>query len=683
MRSFFLYALVLLTSLCGFAQQASENSNVVPALVNFTGVLHNDHGRPITELTGITFALYKDSEGGAPMWLETQNVQPDKTGHYSVMLGSTTSQGLTTDLFAAGEARWLGVQVQGQAEQPRVLLLSVPYAMKAADAQTLGGLPPSAFLLAPKSGAAAVSTPPASAGVAVPKAPSLPAAVSTNAATNVTTSGGTSHQLAMFTSANNIQNSIISQIGSTFIDVTGRLGINTKTPTQNLDVNSGNAIVRGLGNFRAKGDTATLYVGDISHPIQATYATGLAIGANKAPTAIFIADFTGNVGVGTTTPTDAILNSVSNSASVAGLSAVGFNAPQNSFTNGTDGLHVSGGAGDPYGFNTGGAGAIINGGAGSTNGGTGASINGGPGTNAGNGGIGLSVSGGTDYDDFAGGDAIVASGGNFGGVGLIASGAGGASYDPGVPGIITTGGQDGGGATGGPGIVANGAAAAPGSNGGNGISAIGGPSDPSCPTCVNGLAGSFTGDVSISGNLMVAGTKSFRIDHPLDPANKYLYHAALESSEALDLYSGNAVLDENGEATVHLPGWFEALNRDFRYQLTAIGAAAPSLHIAQEIENHTFRVAGGTAGLKVSWQVTGIRQDAWEKAHPMPVEVAKSPRDRGYYINPELYGAPHERNMDYAHMPQVMKRLRVMQQKQAQRQALARQANAAKPARPH
>ncbi len=105
-------------------QQAITAANVVvPPMVNFSGVLNDVSGKPLTGVVGVTFYLYKDSQGGAPLWMETQNVQPDKTGHYSVMLGSTTGHGLPTELFAAGEARWLGVQPHGQAEQPRVLLL--------------------------------------------------------------------------------------------------------------------------------------------------------------------------------------------------------------------------------------------------------------------------------------------------------------------------------------------------------------------------------------------------------------------------------------------------------------------------------------------------------------------------------------------------------------------------------
>jgi hypothetical protein len=233
---------------------------------------------------------------------------------------------------------------------------------------------------------------------------------------------------------------------------------------------------------------------------------------------------------------------------------------------------------------------------------------------------------------------------------------------------MTTGGVGGGNAIDGPGILAAGQNEPDGLDvAGDGIDAIAGVGTGS----PNGNAGSFSGNVSISGNLSVSGTKSFKIDHPLDPANKYLYHAALESSEVLNLYSGNATLEADGEATVQLPDWFQALNRDFRYQLTAIGGAAPNLHIAQKIENNSFKIAGGSVGLEVSWQVTGVRQDAWEKVHPMVVEVQKPERERGYYINPQLYGAPPERNMDWARNPQVMKRLRSLQQKQAARQQAA------------
>ena len=147
-----------------------------------------------------------------------------------------------------------------------------------------------------------------------------------------------------------------------------------------------------------------------------------------------------------------------------------------------------------------------------------------------------------------------------------------------------------------------------------------------------------------SGNLHVrgqifAGVKDFEIDHPLDPKNKNLYHTSVESSEMMNIYTGNTILDNSGEAVVSLPKWFEALNADFRYQLTAIGAAAPNLHVAREIAQHQFIIAGGAPGMKVSWQVTGVRHDAFAKAHPLTVEAVKSERERGHYLHPEAYGS--------------------------------------------
>ncbi|MCK4597432.1 hypothetical protein KAU04_05305, partial [bacterium] len=119
-------------------------------------------------------------------------------------------------------------------------------------------------------------------------------------------------------------------------------------------------------------------------------------------------------------------------------------------------------------------------------------------------------------------------------------------------------------------------------------------------------AGYFSGNVTVTGTLSKGGG-SFKIDHPLDPANKYLYHSFVESPDMKNLYDGVVNLDNDGAAWVELPEWFEALNKDFRYQLTPIGAPGPNLYIAQEIQNNRFQIAGGPLGMKVSWQVTGIR----------------------------------------------------------------------------
>jgi hypothetical protein len=141
----------------------------------------------------------------------------------------------------------------------------------------------------------------------------------------------------------------------------------------------------------------------------------------------------------------------------------------------------------------------------------------------------------------------------------------------------------------------------------------------------------FIGDVFANGDVFVRGTLtkdagSFRIDHPLDPEHKYLSHSFVESPDMMNVYNGNVTLDENGRATVELPDYFEALNRDFRYQLTAIGAPGPNLYVAEGVKGNRFRIAGGRPYAHVSWQVTGVRQDTYANEHRIKVEDDK-PRE--------------------------------------------------------
>lgn len=150
-------------------------------------------------------------------------------------------------------------------------------------------------------------------------------------------------------------------------------------------------------------------------------------------------------------------------------------------------------------------------------------------------------------------------------------------------------------------------------------------------------AGYFDGNVQVTGNL-TKGSGSFKIDHPLDPENKYLSHSFVESPDMMNVYNGNALLDANGEAVVELPDYFEALNKDFRYQLTAIGAPGPNLFIAEKITNDHFKIAGGQPGMEVSWQVTGIRKDPYAEAHRIQVEADKPAGERGKYLHPKAYG---------------------------------------------
>ncbi len=235
-----LIAAVCSFPVAGLAQQTNAaaaststitNGTVVPKLVNYSGTLTDLNGRPLTSLSGVTFLLYRDSQGGAPLWIETQNVQPDKSGHYSIMLGSTTAQGLPEDVFVSGEARWLGVQVQGQDEQPRVLLVAVPYALKAHDAETIGGLPPSAFMLAPQASSSISPVSSAQTATSSTSAPPPNPAV---------TGVGTANYIPLWDTTSDIVKSAVFQSGS---GTTAKVGINTTTPATALDV-------KGAGTFR-------------------------------------------------------------------------------------------------------------------------------------------------------------------------------------------------------------------------------------------------------------------------------------------------------------------------------------------------------------------------------------------------------------------------------------------------
>lgn len=159
--------------------------------------------------------------------------------------------------------------------------------------------------------------------------------------------------------------------------------------------------------------------------------------------------------------------------------------------------------------------------------------------------------------------------------------------------------------------------------------------------------GYFAGNLNVIGNLN-KGSGSFKIDDPLDPANKTLSHSFVESPDMMNIYNGVVQLDAKGAAWVSLPEYFEALNRDFRYQLTAVGAPGPNLYVAQEIEGNRFKIDGGKPGAKVSWQVTGVRQDAYANAHRIPVEEDKPSAERGYYLHPDAFGQPQSKGIEVA-----------------------------------
>ncbi len=161
--------------------------------------------------------------------------------------------------------------------------------------------------------------------------------------------------------------------------------------------------------------------------------------------------------------------------------------------------------------------------------------------------------------------------------------------------------------------------------------------------------GGIYNQLDVGGNLYVSGTKNFRIDNPNDPENKFLVHFCIESDEVMNVYRGETVLNDNGEAVVVLPDYFMKINKNFSYNLTPVGAPAPNLYIKQKIENGKFIIAGGNPGQEIDWVVYAERNDKYMQAHPeyREVEPNKTGRYKGKYVNPELWGQPKEKGILY------------------------------------
>jgi hypothetical protein len=226
----------------------------VPRIVNFSGKATDIQGKSIPGIAGATFAIYKDESGGSPLWLETQNVQADAKGNYTIQLGATKPEGLPLDLFTSGEARWLGVTVNGGQEQPRVLLLSVPYALKAADAETIGGLPASAFALANKGPVSGTSTKPAPAAPGPKNAPPP--------VNPAVTGKGVIDFIPMWDTTSDIVDSVMFQKSS-------QIGVNTTSPAATLDVN-GKTDLRDTLTLFPKGTDSTLAVNGSNFKVDQT-----------------------------------------------------------------------------------------------------------------------------------------------------------------------------------------------------------------------------------------------------------------------------------------------------------------------------------------------------------------------------------------------------------------------------
>ncbi len=170
-----------------------------------------------------------------------------------------------------------------------------------------------------------------------------------------------------------------------------------------------------------------------------------------------------------------------------------------------------------------------------------------------------------------------------------------------------------------------------------------------------GLAGYFFGNVTVSGTLTKGGG-AFRIDHPLDPAHRYLQHSFVESPDMMDVYNGNVRTNRKGFATVRLPKYFQALNRSFRYQLTIVGRSFARAIVWKRIEHNRFTIRTDRPKVEVSWQVTGIRHDRYANANRIKVVLPKPRAERGKYLHPELYDKPKSEAIGYVKPPRILQR---------------------------
>ncbi len=736
---------------------ASTAATSVPRLVQFNGTLKDSAARPVSGVASVTFAIYTEQDGGSALWTETQNVLADSNGHFNALLGTATTGGFPSDLFSTGQSRWLGISIARQPEMPRVMLASVPYAMKAGDADTLGGLPASSYVTTQQLAAHIVATSTtviASAPQGIGSAPVASASASiddvsgaaTQSVTQATITGtGTANYLPLWTSGTNLGVSKIYQANGGFV------GINTNTPLLQLDVN-GNSIFRGSFQMAPQG-TATASAGQPSHSFQwqsSVYNSSTKAAVNQAfgfrtvpdrnnvpaPTAKL--DLFYGPGGGTLTDTGLSIDHTGVVTFVAGqtfnsasVTAKQFNLPN---TSGATGVitfggqsFISNGGDSSSAFVGAGAGASVTG-TGEQNAGFGSSALGQNTSGYGNTAIGNAAmasnttgsystavgggaleimqsatentavgvdslvntttgSGNTAIGVYAGRNNSTGSNNTFLGysagpsvgnltnataigvaasvgesnamvLGGTASSAVRVGINTATPGstlevddagfsnsaIYSVTGTVGhnaifGNSTATSGTGSNGGyfeSASPQGSGVAGINDSGGIGGY-FEALKGGSAGYFDGDVTVTGTLTKGGG-SFKIDDPIDPANKYLSHSFVESPDMMNIYNGNVTTDAKGYATVSMPDWFEALNRDFRYQLTTINSFSRAT-VAAELKDGKFRIRTSQPHVKVSWQVTGIRHDAWANAHRIPNEEAKPSDEHGKYLHPELFGA--------------------------------------------
>ena len=565
-------------------------------------------GQPVADgVYAVTFSLYDVAVGGTAKWTETKNV-PVAGGLFSTALGDTAP--LPQSLFS-GQALWLGIKVGSDLEAtPRQAIVPVAYALSLVPGAAITGSLPSPALRVSQSGAGMASyfTSTTTYGVKSETASTaMGQAAILGAAGSATTLNRVSGVLGNSTNGFGVAGVSTNHYGVVGFS-SNSIGIRGESSTGNNPGVWGGSWGTGPGVYgmgvnghgvQGVGDTASGNYGGYFSGWGGIYAEGTN-GGNGGQFAS-----TSGYGLYANAGSIGVWGNSTGSAGVYGTSPSDWGV----YGSSPNGYGLYGNSDDGYGLyartytTTRYAGYFYNGGGSGVNRGVG---------------IAAFTGSGSSSDTHPGGQYYKAAGEFSGPVGIIA-------------------------------------ATSPESSGGDAIHALAGSSSGlwalrATKTGGGSYAGYFTGNVYVLGDLSATGTKPFKIDHPLDPANQYLYHYAVESPEVQNMYNGTLRLDTNGEAVVTLPDYFSAINTgEYRYSLTPIGAPMPNLYIAEEIKGNTFKIAGGVAGQKVSWLVYGQRNDAWLRDHPATDEVLKPAEERGTYLYPQGYGLSETRSLTSAH----------------------------------
>ncbi len=624
-----------------------------PQKLNYQSVVRDASGTPLANGTPVSlrFSIHDLTIGGTVVFTETQNTTTNQFGLVNLQIGSVSS--LTSVTWGSGD-KYLQVELQvngvgAYTSMGTSQLLSVPYALYAGNGGggTTGATGPTGVGTAGVTGPTGLTGANGVTGTGVAGATG-PTGTGVAGATGPTGSGGGATGPTGPTGSTGVTGSGGGSTGPT--GPTGLTGNNGATGTGT----TGATGPTGIGTAGATGPTGAGTTG----PTGATGLTGPtgSGGALSGGTTNYVTKWTGattvgvsqifdnatNVGIGTATPTARL--SVTNAFTAAGnsvlVSSTGATTTNTVYTgltsviSGTNGSQIAvrglanvTNAQYNYGVYGYAAKGAINFGVEGDAGGT-------TGVNGFN--IGVEATADSSQNQNRAVEAAASSSlGNNTGVFGIADGANTvAKLNIGLLGrAVNSAGFN------------LGLYALADTSFGTSIAVYG---DATCATCVQGtsnLAGEFIGDVDVAGNFSKT-TGTFKIDHPMDPANKYLIHSFVESPDMMNIYNGNITTDANGDAVVSLPSYFEVENIEFRYQLTVIGTFAQAI-VSKEITNNTFSVKTDKPNVKVSWQVTGVRNDPYAQQHRIVPEVMKSENERGRYRHPELYGLPNTMRINY------------------------------------